>query len=58
VTLDEDAECVAWPTTELTAMLAKDAALDIAMRGLFNHDLARKVSASALSPEAAVTAFR
>jgi CRP-like cAMP-binding protein len=49
VTLDEGAQCLAWPTEALAALLAKDAALDIAMRGLFNHDLARKVSASPLT---------
>ena len=49
VTLDEAAECLAWPTGALTALLAKDATLDIAVRGLLNHDLARKVSASPLA---------
>jgi len=49
VTLDEGADCLAWPAAELSTMLEKDAALDIAMRGLFNHDLASKVSASPLA---------
>ncbi|MEO8668173.1 MAG: cyclic nucleotide-binding domain-containing protein [Bauldia sp.] len=57
VTLDEGAECLSWPAEALVGLLAKDPALDIAMRGLFNHDLAGKVSASPLShgptPEAA-----
>ncbi len=49
VTLDEGAECLSWPAEALVALLARDPALDIAMRGLFNHDLAGKVSASPLA---------
>ena len=49
VTLTEGSECLAWPADALAALLARDSALDIAMRGLFNHDLARKVSASPLA---------
>jgi hypothetical protein len=48
VTLEEGSICLAWPVNALRALMAKDAAIDIALRGLFNHDLARKVSNSAL----------
>ena len=49
VTLDEAAEAIAWPRAALAALLAKDPALDIAIRGLLNHDLAGKVSAAPLA---------
>jgi CRP-like cAMP-binding protein len=49
VTLDDGAECLAWPRAALAALLAKESALDIAIRGLLNHDLAGKVSASPLT---------
>jgi CRP-like cAMP-binding protein len=52
VSLEEGAECIVWPKAELRALLAKEPALDIAMRGLFNHDLAHKVSASPLAHHA------
>lgn len=55
VTLNEGAECLAWPRAALAALLAKDAALDIAIRGLLNHDLARKVSAAPLTHHAAAS---
>jgi Popeye protein conserved region len=46
VHLGEEAECVSWNSTELRALMAKDKAIDIAMRGIFNHDLASKVANS------------
>jgi CRP-like cAMP-binding protein len=49
VSLDADAECVCWTHADLHALAEKDVAIDIALRGLFNHDLAHKVSRSALS---------
>jgi CRP-like cAMP-binding protein len=50
VSLDADAECVAWTHAELHKLAEHDAAIDIALRGLFNHDLAHKVARSALNP--------
>ncbi len=55
VVLNEGAECIAWNRAALLQMMKKDAALDIAMRGFFNHDLAYKVARSvpiAPAPEA------
>lgn len=46
VHLRDDAECVSWDSTGLRALMAKDKAIDIAMRGIFNHDLASKVANS------------
>jgi Popeye protein conserved region len=46
VHLGEDAECVTWDSTDLQSLMAKDKAIDIAMRGIFNHDLASKVANS------------
>jgi uncharacterized protein YjeT (DUF2065 family) len=46
VHLRDDAECVSWDSTALRALMAKDKAIDIAMRGIFNHDLASKVANS------------
>lgn len=46
VHLGEDAECVSWDSTLLQSLMAKDKAIDIAMRGIFNHDLASKVANS------------
>jgi CRP-like cAMP-binding protein len=40
---------VAWPVDRLNALLAKDDQIDIALRGLINHDLARKVAAQPVS---------
>jgi CRP-like cAMP-binding protein len=57
VTLNEGAECLAWPRDALAALLARDSALDIAMRGLLNHDLASKITAAPLThPSAPVSA--
>jgi hypothetical protein len=46
VHLHEGAECVSWDSDALKLMMQKDTALDIAMRGVFNHDLAAKVASS------------
>lgn len=46
VHLLDGAECVSWDIKTLKAMMEKDKALDIAMRGIFNHDLAAKVAGS------------
>lgn len=46
VVLKEGAECIAWNRAALLQMMKKDAAIDIAMRGFFNHDLAYKVARS------------
>ncbi len=55
VSLDSDAECVCWSHADLHALAEKDVAIDIALRGLFNHDLALKVARSRLSSTPAVT---
>ena len=46
VTLSSDAECIVWNVDELHKLMKADAAIDIAIRGLFNHDLAAKVAGS------------
>ena len=46
VRLLEGAECVTWDSAELKALMRKDKAVDIAMRGVFNHDLANKLASS------------
>lgn len=46
VTLKQGAECIAWHTDGLKALMRDDKAIDIAMRGIFNHDLAAKVASS------------
>lgn len=46
VVLNQGSECIAWNRAALLQMMKKDAALDIAMRGFFNHDLAYKVARS------------
>jgi hypothetical protein len=46
VVLNQGAECIAWNRAALLQTMKKDAALDIAMRGFFNHDLAYKVARS------------
>jgi hypothetical protein len=46
VRLGEDAECLSWDSASLRSLMAKDKAIDIAMRGIFNHDLAAKVANS------------
>jgi hypothetical protein len=55
VVLDDGAECLAWNRAALLQLMKKDPAIDIAMRGFFNHDLAHKVARSvpiAPAPEA------
>ena len=39
---------LAWPVDRLRALLERDARIDIALRGLMNHDLARKVAVQPL----------
>ncbi|NMD07176.1 MAG: cyclic nucleotide-binding domain-containing protein [Phyllobacteriaceae bacterium] len=46
VVLNQGAECIAWNRAALLQTMKKDAALDIAMRGFFNHDPAYKVARS------------
>ena len=53
VQLQQDAECVTWDSDTLKALMQKNKAIDIAMRGVFNHDLAAKVAASVPLPKTA-----
>jgi hypothetical protein len=46
VKLAEGSECVTWNSAELKNLMQKDKAIDIAMRGIFNHDLAAKLASS------------
>lgn len=46
VSLEEGAQCIAWDAEWLKTLMRKDRAIDIAMRGVFNHDLAAKVANS------------
>ncbi len=46
VRLKDGAECVSWNSASLKTLMQKDKAIDIAMRGIFNHDLAAKVANS------------
>lgn len=46
VTLEPGSECIAWDAEWLKALMRRDKAIDIAMRGVFNHDLAAKVASS------------
>jgi CRP-like cAMP-binding protein len=48
------ANCVSWPADGLRDLMQKDRALDIAMRGVFNHDLALKVANSVPRPQSTV----
>lgn len=50
VRLLDDAECVSWDSPKLKALMARDKAIDIALRGLFNSDLAGKVASSVPLP--------
>ncbi len=50
VGLEDDAECLVWSHDALNHIMGKETPIDIAMRGLFNHDLARKVSQNSLNP--------
>jgi len=50
VRLLDDAECVSWDSAKLKALMARDKAIDIALRGLFNSDLAGKVASSVPLP--------
>lgn len=46
VVLNPGAQCIAWNRAALLQLMKKDSAIDIAMRGFFNHDLAYKVARS------------
>jgi hypothetical protein len=46
IVLPSGSECVAWESKELQQLLRKDNAINIAMRGVFNSDLAQKLAAS------------
>jgi Cyclic nucleotide-binding domain len=46
VVLNAGAECIAWNRAALLQLMRKDPAIDIAMRGFFNHDMAYKVARS------------
>ena len=46
VTLPRGSESIAWKHQELKSLMQKDGAIDIAMRGIFNRDLATKVASS------------
>ncbi len=46
VVLTDTSECLSWDSKRLTELMKKEMAIDIAMRGVFNHDLARKVASS------------
>ena len=52
VRLLDGAECVTWDSVKLKSLMGRDKAIDIALRGLFNSDLATKVAGSVpLTPE-------
>lgn len=46
VLLPEGAECLSWDHARLKKLMQGDKTIDIAMRGVFNHDLAAKVANS------------
>jgi CRP-like cAMP-binding protein len=46
VRLQPGAECVSWDSQSLKHLMQKDKTIDIAMRGIFNRDLAAKVAGS------------
>lgn len=46
VHLLESAECITWDADQLRKLMRNDKTIDIAMRGIFNHDLAAKVAGS------------
>jgi hypothetical protein len=55
VQLLPNSSCASWDATALHKLMQSDKAIDIAMRGTFNHDLAAKVAASMpLTPNAAL----
>lgn len=45
VLIEPGSHYLAWPVTRLSQLLAKDDQIDIALRGLINHDLAMKIAA-------------
>ncbi len=46
VHLLDAAECISWNSDHLRKLMRNDKSIDIAMRGIFNHDLAAKVARS------------
>lgn len=51
VLLPEGAECLSWDREKLHRLMQSDKTIDIAMRGVFNHDLAAKVAGSIPIPQ-------
>lgn len=51
VVIDPGSHYLAWPVDRLTRLLKKEDQIDIALRGLINHDLARKISAQPLQKQ-------
>ncbi|MHA1190198.1 MAG: cyclic nucleotide-binding domain-containing protein, partial [Alphaproteobacteria bacterium] len=49
VALLAGSNCIVWNVEELTRLMDKDAAIDIAIRGLLNRDMAMKVANSSLA---------
>lgn len=55
VLIEPGSHYLAWPVARLSQLLAKDDQIDIALRGLINHDLARKIAAQPIPrPEKAL----
>lgn len=48
VALNADARALRWPAVTLKALMTRDSDIDIAFRGLLNHDLAAKTAQSHL----------
>jgi hypothetical protein len=46
VHLEQESECLTWDSQKLRQLMERDSAIDIAMRGLFNRDLAAKLAPS------------
>ncbi len=46
VTLEPNAECVAWKSADLKQLMQRDSAINIALRGVFNSDMAGKLATS------------
>lgn len=52
VLIEPGSHYLAWPVARLSQLLAKDDQIDIALRGLINHDLARKIAAQPIQKSA------
>lgn len=55
VLIEPGSHYLAWPVDRLTKLLSKDEQIDIALRGLINHDLARKIAAQPIVEQQAVS---